>query len=125
MLPYSAFLKPGRVSVFAGDFHSYEAMDEYVDPGGRFEQDFGFRLDERYLPEVFVEAQPVPIRQLVSGFSAADSFAEAVCAAAERLSREMANTMVVFYFCEFDPARVTINPRAPLVFLGAFQFSGQ
>lgn len=100
-------------------------MDEYVDPGGTFERDFGIELDENNLPEVSVQAQPVPIRQLVGGFSAAQSFTEAVCLAAERLFCPAANTMLVFFFCDFDPARVIINPHAPVRFLGAFGFSKQ
>ena len=111
------------VSVWVGDFPSFEAMDEYLTlPGGGFERDFALTLDDRDMPEVTVKPAPTPIPRLVAGFSSSTSFADAVVSAAERAGISTANTMMVFYFIDYDPARVTMSPAAPVRFLGVFDF---
>jgi hypothetical protein len=111
------------VSVWVGDFPSFEAMDEYLTlPGGGFETDFALSLDERDMPEVTVEPVATPISELVAGFSGSSSFTGAVVSAAQHAGISSANTMMVFYFLDYDPARVTGRPTAPLRFLGVFDF---
>ena len=114
----------GRVAVWVGSFTDELQADAYVNIDCGFERDFGFRIADRRGPELVVQPQPVSIRELVEGFSCWRDYADAVVAAAETAGITSASTMLVFYWIEFDPQRVSVNPSAPLRFLGNFFFQG-
>ncbi|EEF58803.1 immunity 22 family protein [Pedosphaera parvula] len=123
MLNYKSFQKGGKVSVWIGDFATYDDFDSYLSIGGQFELDFGFLLDELNLPESTVEESSESIQNLVNGFSWSDSYTESVIQAASRIGINKATTMVVFHNFEFDSSKVRVDPKALLVFLGTFSFS--
>jgi hypothetical protein len=114
----------GRVAVWIGSFTDELQADDYLNLDRGFERDFGFRIADRRGPEMAVTPQPVSIRELVEGFSCWRDYADAVVAAAETAGITSASTMLVFHWVEFDPQRVSVNPSAPLRFLGNFDFQG-
>jgi Immunity protein 22 len=114
----------GRVAVWVGSFTDETVADDYMNLSRDFERDFGFRVADRRGPEVAVKPQQVPIRELVEGFSCWRQYADAVVAAADAAGIATASTMLVFHWVEFDPKRVSVNPSAPVNFLGNFDFEG-
>ena len=114
----------GRVAVWTGSFTDELKADDYMNLDRGFERDFCFRIDDRNGPEMAVKPQPVPIRELVEGFSCWNDYADAVVAAAEAAGIASASTMLVFHWMAFDPQRVSVNPNAPVRFLGNFEFEG-
>jgi hypothetical protein len=123
MIDQDEFAIGGMVSIWVGNFASDAQFDEYMNMTEDFENDFGFRINDHGIREAVVKSSPVPIEQLVKGFSNCQSFAPAVVEAAKEAGCERATTMIVFYSVWFAPAKVTINPQARLKFLGAFPFS--
>jgi hypothetical protein len=123
LLDYATFRRGGRVSVWIGNFQTYEEVDEYMNLTDNFEKDFGFRLNERDMPESKVAESAESIEELVSGFSWYESFAPSVVEAAAKMNIAKATTMIVFLNYAFDPSKVAVNPKAPLIFLGNFPFS--
>lgn len=117
------FAAAGMVSVWIGNFQTDVQFDNYMNLSKDFEQDFGFKINDRSIREGVVESTAKPIRELVNGFSNWESFGPAVVEAAEKAGVERATTMIVFYTTWFDPTRVGVNPNAPLKFIGAFPFS--
>jgi hypothetical protein len=117
------FSAVGMVSVWIGDFETDPQFDRYMNISREFETDFGFRINDRSIREGVVEKAPKLVAELVNGFSSWESFGPAVVEAAKKLQVERATTMIVFYTMRFDPAKVQVNPKAPLRFLGAFAFS--
>jgi hypothetical protein len=118
------FTVKGRVAVWIGSFTDEMQAVNYVDLRRGFAHDFGFHVAERRGPEIAVTPQPVSIRELVEGFSCWRDYANAVVGAAEASGVTSASTMLVFFGVEFDPKRVSINPNAPVRFLGNFGFQG-
>ena len=114
----------GRVAVWVGSFTDELKADAYMNLDRGFERDFGFRIADGRGPEMAVVPQPVPIRELVEGFSRWRDYADAVVAAAEAAGITSASTMLVFHWVEFDLQRVSVNPNAPMRFLGNFDFQG-
>jgi hypothetical protein len=119
---YADFRKAGMVSVWIGNFRSDMELDDYLNLSSGFEEDFGFELKERDMPETSVEPEPVPIVNLVDGFSWSDSYAKAVVRLATDQGVERATSMVVFLNFEYQPERAKPRPSAPLQFLGAVPF---
>jgi hypothetical protein len=113
-----------RVAVWTGSFTEELKADDYMNLDRGFERDFGFRIDDLNAPEMAVKSQPVPIRELVEGFSCWHDYADAVVAAAEVAGITSASTMLVFHWMAFSPQRVSVNPHAPVRFLGNFDFEG-
>ena len=113
----------GMVSVWTGNFQTEAQFDDYMNLSRDFERDFGFKINDRDVREGVVESAPKPVGELVRGFSNWESFAPAVVEAAKAAGIEQATTMIVFYCLWFAPAKVKINPAAPLTFIGAFPFS--
>jgi hypothetical protein len=114
----------GRVAVWVGSFTDEMVADDYMNLSRDFERDFGFRIADRRGPEMEVKPRPVSIRALVEGFSRWHDYADAVVAAADAAGIATASTMLVFHWVEFDPKRVSVNPNAPVRFLGNFDFQG-
>ena len=122
LVPYSTFQCSRRVSIWIGNFRSSADLDEYLCLSERFEQDFGFHLSDRNMPEIKVESGPRPIESLVEGFSWSEEFREAAAAAAHRMDIQSATTAIVFHHFAYDPTRATVAPDAPLTFVGSFSF---
>src|SRR5437867_3994304 len=120
MISQSEFEIGGMVSIWVGNFADDVQFDHYMNLSAEFEKDFGFTIDDRGVREAVVETAPKPIAELVQGFSSWESFARAVSEAARGTGLERATTMIVFYCVEFAPSKVTVNPNAPLKFIGAF-----
>ena len=114
----------GRIAVWIGQFTDETQADDYLNLDRGFERDFGFRIADDRVPELAVTPQAVAIRELVEGFSCWQDYANAVIEAATCAGISSASTMLVFRWVEFDPLRIVTNPRAPLRFLGNFDFKG-
>jgi hypothetical protein len=123
MMKQNDFRKGGVVSVWVGDFASDIELDDYLNLSRRFEEDFGFELNERDMPENSVEAAAVPVSKLVDGFSWSKSYALSVVELAKKKGIEQATTMVIFLNMEYDSERTKPKQTAPLKFLGAVRFS--
>ena len=122
MKDYKDFEKAGMVSVWVGDCADPSCLDDYLNLSQDFERDFGFRLNDRNMPETVTEEAPTTIADLVDGFSWADRFKDSVVEAAKRQGVAMANTMVVFFNCHYDPSAVTVGRSSHLRFLCAVPF---
>jgi len=122
MIPYATFQRSHRVSIWIGDFTTAAELDEYLCLSHHFEQDFGFTLSDRNMPETTVESHPRSIAELVAGFSWSESFRDAAVAAAHRAGVTSATTMVLFHHFDFDPSQVAVAPSAPLRFIGSVPF---
>jgi hypothetical protein len=123
MMKHNDFCKGGMVSVWVGDFGSDIQLDDYMNLSRTFEQDFGFEYNERNAPEAVVNDTPIPIVELVNGFSRSDSYAASVAELAEKQGIAKATTMVVFLNFEYQPERASPKEDVPLKFLGAVRFS--
>jgi hypothetical protein len=117
------FRKSGMVSIWIGNFNSDRELDDYLDLSRRFEEDFGFELNERDPPETVVNNAPTAILQLAKGFSWSKSYEEPVAELARKQGIEQATTMVVFLNVEYQPKGAKAKENTPLKFLGAVPFS--
>jgi hypothetical protein len=116
------FAAEGMVSIWIGNFPSEAQFDRYMNLTEDFENDFGFKIDNRSVREAVVENGPKSVEELLEGFSSWESFGPATTEACRRLGIDRATTMIVFYAVTFDPSKTVINPSAPLKFIGAFPF---
>jgi hypothetical protein len=123
MIKYNDFSKGGMVSVWVGNFASDIELDDYMNLSRGFEQDFGFELNERAMPETVVKDAPSSIAELVNGFSWSKSYGAAVADLAKRQGIVEATTMIVFLNFEYKPERAMPKETALLKFLGAVRFS--
>src|SRR5436309_15515336 len=112
MKDYDTFRMGGTVSVWIGNFSSLADLEEYFRQG--FEKDFGFRLNDRDMPETTVEREPVKVEKLIDGFSRSRTFDQAAAKAAAALGFDSATTMAIFYNFKYDPEVSDVNPEAPL-----------
>ena len=110
------------VSVWVGNFHSDDELDDYINLSRQFEEDFGFELNERDMPETSVKSVSLPIDELVKRFSWRESYSSAVTDLAKKHGIDAATTMVVFLNLEYQPEHTKLNENAPLQFLGAVPF---
>lgn len=122
MLKYNEFSKGGVVSVWIGDFGSDVESDDYINLERRFEEDFGFELNERAMPETAVEAKATPIRTLVDGFSWSNSYAESLVSLAAKNGIDTATSMVILLNFAYDPVRAIAKKDAQLKFIGVIPF---
>ena len=125
MIKYDTFRKGGKVSVWIGNLSTDMELDDYMNIERDFETDFGFALDGHDMPETKVEEKPVPISNLVDGFSWADSYAEAVSQLAKKQGIESASTMVVCINFEYKPEQARLTSRSRLIFLGVVNFESK
>lgn len=110
----------GKVSIWVGDVTSEDELIEYVDDGG-FAADFDY---EPYPPlgrEIATNPAPVPIGELVEGFSSWSSFADQCRQAASTLGISSSCCMVVLYNSAFEPSTAS-KRSARLRFLGSFNY---
>lgn len=123
MMKHNDFCKGGMVSVWVGDFVSDIQLDDYMNLSRTFDQDFGFEFNERNAPETVVNDTPIPIAELVNGFSRSASYAALIAELAKSQGIMKATTMVVFLNFKYEPERARANQSAPLKFIGAVEFS--
>lgn len=123
MMKHNDFRKSGVVSVWLGNFNSDIELDEYLNLSRKFEDDLRFEFNERDMPETVVKSEPVPIAQLVDGFSWGESYATSVVEQARQNGIEFATTMVVFLNFEYLPELAKPKIPAALQFIGASRFS--
>ena len=98
-------------------------MDEYLF-GGRFSEEFRFRLNERQLPECHFEPVATPLRDLVCGFSRYKKFQDEFLARADQLGIAEANSIMVFYFMVYSPKGLPVAKNPEMQFIGNFWFEG-
>jgi propanediol dehydratase large subunit len=122
MKNFKDFEKGGVVSVWIGNVADESQLDDYLNISRDFEKDFGFKLNDRNMPETVTETEATAIASLVGGFSWSDRYKDAVVAAAKRQGIDKANTMLVFLnFC-YNPS-VSVTGKTPIVrFLCAVPF---
>ena len=103
------------VALWVGDFDSPEDLDSYIN--GAFEADFGFRMNERAMPEVSEPAgSSVPIKVLLSGFSFYEGWIDGAVFACEEKKIAEAKAAVVFHHFRYRDVACR-NSQAPLKFV--------
>ncbi len=130
MTKQNDFRKAGMVSIWIGSIPSEIELDDYMNLSREFERDFQFELHENDMPETTVESEPVPVDQLVNGFSWSSSYADCVTAAAREQGILRATTMVTFFNLEYrcvlpdegEEEHEDEAGGARLKFLGTFRF---
>ena len=120
---YNDFRKGGFVSIWIGNFKSDIELDDYLNLSREFENDFGFEINEKDMPEISIESQSTPIKKLVDGFSWSGSYSNGVANFAKKLGVDSATTMIVFLNFAYAPDKAKPRTNAPLQFLGVFAFS--
>ena len=118
----SEFTAGRSVSIWVGNFQDEDAFDAYLDDEKGFAADFGFRLDERSLPEISVEVAPVDVRKLLTGFSLCGQFLEEALREAEEKKIKSASAAAVFHFLSYPESAVRSQKR--MHFLGRFLVEG-
>lgn len=107
------------VSVWVGRLTTEAALDEYL--RGDFRRDFGFAIDPAAGPEVWAGREPVPVEDLLVGFSGFRRFGPAAFEAADAAGVRGACCAVVFYALRYRPEWARPAEGAPLTFLGTFE----
>lgn len=113
-------LKRGKVSVWVGNMTSEDELLSYLDDGG-FASDFDFEVNPRLGRELKSVPHPATLERLVEGFSSWRVFGKACVKKGQDIGLHSANCMVVFYAFEYVPS-LRINQKAPLAFVGSFDF---
>jgi hypothetical protein len=119
MRTHAEFRRSGVVSVFLGNLRSEAQADKYLRK--RFATDFGFSINPADGPEVFCRETPTAVRELLEGFSRANSFIDLAAKGATDVGWPEASCAVVFYNFAFEPAPPQKAGR-PLTFVGVFRF---
>lgn len=103
------------VSVWIGRFPSEHDFDKTVDD--EVTKPLSLSVPLESICEISFEAEPVPVRQLIEGFSGWQTFVDAAERVAETLGCEEANAALVCYYlkCQDPPAI-----WGQLHFLGSF-----
>ena len=110
------------VSVWVGQHQSEEELDDYI--FHRFSDEFRFRVDDRNLPEISVESEPVPPATLIHGFSRHEKFQDEFIRAAEELGICAARSIMVFYFLAYSPEGLPVSVEPEMTYVGNFWFEG-
>lgn len=120
MRKYADMLRPGKVSIWIGNIYPEHELLSYVDDGN-FGLDFDLETDPRMRRELTSEKDAVGVEKLVYGFSSWKAFADAFIEKATRNGIIAAKSLVVLYAFEYETSP-NVNPKAPLSFLGVFDF---
>ena len=113
-------LKRGKVSIWIGNIYPERDLLSYVD-NGNFGLDFDFETDPRMRRELTSEKEAFGVEKLVHGFSSWKAFANAFIEKATSSGIVAAKSLVVLYAFEYELSP-TVNPKAPLIFVGVFDF---
>ena len=106
------------VAIWIGDQRNELDLDDYM--MNRFEEDFGFTLNERRMPEIDTQPEPVPLAELLKGFSMWESWFESAISRCAESGIEHAASAVVFHFLRYSPERCKIVKNPGLQFIGNF-----
>jgi hypothetical protein len=119
-LEHTQFRKSGVLSLFLGSFKSEAELDAYL--SATFPVDFGFIIDPRDGPEIYVAPNPsCPVADLLKGFSWAAEFVEPVRKALAKDGWHRSGAAVVFYnFCYDPKAYRQFNGFGRLKFMGTY-----
>jgi hypothetical protein len=119
-LEHNQFRKGGVLSLFLGGFKSEEELDTYLSE--TFPVDFGFVIDPRDAPEIYVAPNPsCPVADLLKGFSWSAEFTEPVRKALAKDGWHRSGAAVVFYnFCYGPTAYKRFNGFGRLKFMGTY-----
>jgi hypothetical protein len=116
LLTHASCREGGVVSIWLGGLRSEAEVDAYFHSGG-FTRDFGFAIESQDGPETDAVSDPLPVEQLLDGFSGSRGFLAAAVAA----GWERANCAIVFLNFRYPPDRGAAG--GPMSFLGAFLFA--
>ncbi len=106
--------KGSCVAIWLGHFTDELELDEYL--YSEFGREFGCQPEENNVPEYSVHQAPLPIRELLSGFSFAKDFLEAAVLQASQRGISTATSAVIYYQSEHDEGIAPTS--AKMVFLG-------
>ena len=122
MVDQDKFTSGPYVSVWVGQHRTEEELDDYLFT--RFSEEFRFRVDDRSLPEISVEPEPVSPAILIRGFSRAEKFQDEFIQAVERLGIRVAQSAMVFYFLAYTPEGLPVATTPEMTYVGNFWFEG-
>lgn len=121
----------GYVSIWVGNFNSFEEFDEYMvekigedddasTPINRFSADIGFGFYDHDFQEADFFGEKMSVRELLAPFSNADSFLENAAQAADKLQIEQANSAILLFDYNYDEKKM--SALAPIKFVGSFPY---
>ena len=132
---YSCFDRPGRVSLWLGDFTERSDFESYLDDGvywasddettplNRFAAEFGIGYyDHDFQDAHWSEKGKVPIGVLLKGASYVDSFLPRAVQAAEQAGWRAATTFVLLYDFDYSLRRKPPSDSR-MVFIGTFDYT--
>jgi hypothetical protein len=120
LLTHASCREGGVVSIWLGGLRSEAEVDTYFRSGG-FTRDFGFAIEPRDGPETDAVSDPLPVEQLLDGFSWSRGFLAGAVAAAKAAGWERANCAIVFLNFRSPPDHGAAG--GPMSFLGTFPFT--
>ena len=97
------------VAIWVGDHRDELDLDEYM--MGQFEDDFGFTVNERRMPEIDSQPEPVPVAVLLKGFSMWENWYESAIAKCSEIGIEHGAIAVVFHFLTPEVGRAAGDRR--------------
>jgi hypothetical protein len=108
------------VAIWVGNHRDELDLDEYMME--QFEDDFGFSVNERRMPEIDTQPEPVPVAELLKGFSMWDSWYRSAIARCAEIGIERCASAVVFHFLRYAPERCQVAENPGLRFIGNFDW---
>ena len=108
------------VAIWIGDHRAELDLDEYMTD--HFEDDFGFTVNERRMPEIDTQPEAVPVTELLKGFSMWQSWYDSAVARCAELGLTQASSAVVFHFLRFAQERCQVAENPGLRFIGNFDW---
>jgi hypothetical protein len=123
MITQESMTEANVIALWVGDFDSPEDLDAYITGG--FEEDFGFRMNERAMPEV---SEPsgvsIPIKELLAGFSFYSGWINAAISACQKIKIVEAKAAVVVHHVRYRDVACR-NAQAPLKFVANIPWNAQ
>jgi hypothetical protein len=108
------------VAIWIGDHRDELHLDEYMME--QFEDDFGFTVNERRMPEIDTQPEPVPVAELLKGFSMWENWYGSAIATCAVSGIERCSGAVVFHFLRYAPERCDVAENPGLRFIGNFDW---
>src|SRR5689334_7578336 len=112
------FAVTGKLSVWIGDFDSEDALLEYLESAQGCGKDFGCVL--RHRREISVEKHPVPLHELLAGFSYHRNFVDEIVGMVG--AGTQARCAVVSYASDYRLLEFKPKSNARLRFIGVASF---
>ena len=108
------------VAIWIGDHRDELDLDQYMME--RFEVEYGFTMNERRMPETDTRPEPVPVAELLKGFSMWESWYDSALFGCAKLEIDCGASAVVFHFLRFSPERCKVAEMTGLRFVGNFDW---